>query len=93
MKWKAGEAGMIKEYIVSITDDVDPSGFERFENDYSPEQELIRCKYCKWGEPTKNAFGEDRIICGNDDTYIDRYITVPADWFCADGEIRNSMGS
>ena len=50
---------------------------------------LIRCKDCRWGEPTKNAYGEDRIICGNDDTYIDRYITVPADWFCADGERRD----
>ena len=50
--------------------------------------ELVRCKDCRWGEPTKNAFGEDSIICGNDDTYIDRYITVPADWFCADGERR-----
>lgn len=47
---------------------------------------IVRCKDCRWGEPTKNAYGEDRIICGNDDTYIDRYITVPADWFCADGE-------
>ena len=48
--------------------------------------EVVRCKDCRWGEPTKNAYGEDRIICGNDDTYIDRYITVPADWYCADGE-------
>lgn len=52
----------------------------------SKQPVVVRCKYCKWGEPTKNAYGEDRIICGNDDTYIDRYITVPADWFCADGE-------
>ena len=52
--------------------------------------ELVRCKDCRWGEPTKNAFGEDSIICGNDDTYIDRYITVSADWFCADGERRDS---
>ena len=50
---------------------------------------LIRCKDCRWGEPTKNAYGEDRIICGNDDTYVDRYITVPADWYCADGELRD----
>ncbi len=53
------------------------------------QPEIVRCKDCKWGEPTKNAYGEDRIICGNDDTYIDRYITVPADWFCADGERRD----
>lgn len=53
---------------------------------FHPIREVVRCKDCKWGEPTKNCYGEDRIICGNDDTYIDRYITVPADWFCADGE-------
>lgn len=52
------------------------------------DEELVRCKDCRWGEPTKNAYGEDRIICGNNDTYIDRYITVPADWFCAEGERR-----
>ena len=49
---------------------------------------LVLCKDCRWGEPTKNAYDEDRIICGNDDTYVDRYITVPANWFCADGERR-----
>ena len=48
--------------------------------------ELVRCKDCKWGETAKNCYGEDRIICGNDDTYIDRYITVPTEWYCADGE-------
>ena len=48
--------------------------------------QVVRCKDCRWGEPTKNAYDEDRIICGNDATYIDRYITVPANWFCADGE-------
>ena len=52
--------------------------------------QVVRCKDCRWGEPTKNAFGEDSIICGNDDTYIDRYITIPPDWFCADGERRDS---
>jgi hypothetical protein len=38
---------MIKEYIVKITDDVIPDAFARFEEEYSPEQELIRCKECK----------------------------------------------
>lgn len=57
-----------------------------------PVGELVRCKDCKWGEPTKNCYGEDRIICGNDDTYIDRYITVPADWFCADAERKEGDG-
>lgn len=55
---------------------------------YKRDEEIVKCKDCKWGEPTKNCYGEDRIICDNDDTYIDRYITVPADWFCADGERR-----
>lgn len=75
---KVGEVGM-REMIFRTSDD----GLVM--NNVS-EIELVRCKNCRWGEPTKNAYGEDRIICGNDDTYIDRYITVPADWYCADGE-------
>lgn len=38
---------MIKEYIVKITDEVIPDSFARFEDDFSPEGEIIRCKDCK----------------------------------------------
>lgn len=37
----------IREYIVKITDEVIPDGFERFENEYAPEGQLVRCKDCK----------------------------------------------
>ena len=37
----------IREYIVKITDEVIPDGFERFENEYAPEGELVRCKDCE----------------------------------------------
>lgn len=38
---------MTKEYIVAITNDVIPDGFKRFKDEYSPEQELVRCKDCR----------------------------------------------
>lgn len=78
------------EYIIKINDndETDSDGGKRVEEMHR----LVRCKDCRWGEPTKNCYGEDRIICGNDDTYIDRYITVPADWFCADGERKEGDG-
>ena len=64
---------MIKEYVVAITNDVIPSGFKRFENEYSPEQELIRCKNCKYWNPWRcTKYGG----------------TKTPDWFCADGERR-----
>ena len=36
----------IREYIVKVTNDVIPDGFERFEDEWSPE-ELVRCWDCK----------------------------------------------
>ena len=38
---------MIKEYIVKITDEVISDAFGSFEKEYSPEQELVRCKDCR----------------------------------------------
>lgn len=38
---------MIKEYIVKVTDTFLPGAFQRFESEWSPEQELVRCKDCK----------------------------------------------
>jgi hypothetical protein len=72
---------MKKDYIVELREE---EANELMDDHWVGE--LVRCKDCRWGEPVKNYYGEDRIICGNDDTYIDRYITVPQDWFCADGE-------
>ena len=61
---------MIKEYIVKITDDVIPDAFARFEEEFSPEQKLVRCKDCKHRDRCEIAYG-----CKNEEN-----------WFCADGE-------
>ena len=51
------------------------------------EQELVRCKDCKYGDLTKNMRNEDMIFCYNGDTGIeDGYLHEP-DWFCAEGEM------
>lgn len=76
---------MVREYIVKVTDEVNPDAFQRFENYWSPEQEIVRCKDCRYGEPTKNGAGDDCIQCNNDDLWLDGSLNFP-DWFCADGE-------
>ena len=65
---------MIKEYIVAITNDVIPDGFERFEDEYSPERELVRCKDCTY---------RGEINCPQ---YY-RRTELSDDYFCADGEL------
>ena len=65
---------MIREYIVEITNEVMPDAFERFENEYTPEQELIRCKDCKYYDPD----------CQTCDNGLDG-IFIPT-WFCPDGK-------
>ena len=68
---------MIKEYVVKITDDVIPDGFARFEDEYSPELELVRCKDCWKREFDNCPFNEFSEFYKPDD-----------DFFCADGERR-----
>lgn len=48
------------------------------------DSEIVRCKDCKYGEKTKNIFGEDMVACRNDDIGIE-YLRFP-DWFCADAD-------
>lgn len=49
------------------------------------EQELVRCKDCRWGDWSRNR-GKEMILCYNGDTGIeDGYLHEP-DWFCAEGE-------
>ena len=48
---------------------------------------VVRCKDCRYGEPTKNGAGDDCIQCNNDDLWLDGNLNFP-DWFCADGERR-----
>lgn len=53
------------------------------------QTEIVRCKDCCYGEPTKNGAGNDCIKCNNDDLWLDGDLHLP-DWFCADGENRES---
>lgn len=69
---------MIKEYVVKITDGVIPDAFARFEEEYSPEQELVRCKDCKHWDADAH---ECNIKTG--------WFACGAEWFCADGERRD----
>ena len=83
---------MIKEFIVKVTDSVLPNGIHRFEEEYSPEQELVRCKDCKH-RPTipdgaRSAFDiqfpDEVCPCSCEDGF---YSWCPDDnWFCASGE-------
>lgn len=80
-KWKVGEVGMIKEYVVKVTNKVLPNAFTLFEEEYSPELELIRCKDCKYCYYASNRTPEEQCYAC---TKIG--IDVTAGWFCADGE-------
>lgn len=73
------EMGMIKEYVVKITDEVIPDAFARFESDFSPEGEIIRCKNCKW-HSEKGFCKHPNGGAGN---------IRPVNWFCADGECKD----
>jgi hypothetical protein len=75
---------MVREYIVSVTDEVNPDAFQRFENYWSPEQEIVRCEDCKhrseklydyYGDPNNKVY-----VCQIND------LAKKPDWFCADGE-------
>ena len=51
------------------------------------QPQIIRCKDCKYGEPTRNVYGDERISCSNTHGYVDSLcFTMPPDWFCADAE-------
>ena len=70
----------IREYIVKITDEVEPDGFERFEDEYAPEGELVRCKDCEY----YNRFGSKNIGTCRNIEIPNR--TIEENWFCADGK-------
>ena len=69
---------MIREYVVQVTDSFVPDAFQRFENEWSPEQEIVRCRDCKHSKRMCQPWND--LICkkhGGANT---------PDWFCADGE-------
>lgn len=86
---KVGEVGMIREYVVKVTDTFLPGAFQRFESEWAPEQELIRCKDCKHGSLycTEDVCSETLIECNRPD--LGDVIEIHGwKWFCADGERR-----
>ena len=79
-----GEMGM-KEYIIKVNvSDLTPSE-KMCLKDYHPT-DLVRCKNCKHGEQCNQNLGEF-YSCGKD---IGTFETTvhKADWFCADGELK-----
>ena len=53
---------------------------------FRPVKELVRCKDCKWGGPSRNSRDEPMVFCYNGETGIeDGYLCEP-DWYCAEGE-------
>lgn len=49
------------------------------------QQNVVRCKDCKYGYRCKNAADEDSVECTNHYVSLDSICRKP-DWFCADGE-------
>ena len=52
---------------------------------------VVRCRNCKYGEPDTNGNGEDMVMCQNKQNPIGyEDWLMPPEWFCADGERRES---
>lgn len=49
-------------------------------------ESVVRCKDCRYGMWIKNIFGEDRIACILEESFVQDDRALPPDWFCADGE-------
>ena len=75
---------MMREYVVKVTDALVPDAFQRFENEWSPEQELVRCKDCVncIKEPNRELYC-DVLAIGYEPLGSKK---VTEDWFCADGK-------
>lgn len=57
------------------------------------ERELVMCRNCKHGTPTKNARGEAVIKCEEICWLCRLPRLMEPDWYCADGERRDEDGS
>lgn len=69
---------MVREYIVQVSDELDPMAFEKFERYWSPER-LFRCKSCGYYIKGKC------IRSGMLDPWRNE------DWFCADAYERSKF--
>lgn len=76
------------EFIVQFTDKAAAEKFDRY---HGTNGELVRCRDCVYGCLSKNGDGEDIVFCKNPylDEAMDIFVNVP-DWYCADGERRDS---
>ena len=72
---------MTKEFIIKVTDSVWPDEIHRFEEEYAPEQELIRCKDCRYID---YLVSYKKFQCPKNKRFVEE------NWFCADGKRRNS---
>ena len=72
---------MIKEFIVKVTDSILPDGIDLFEKYYAPEQELIRCKDCRYID---YVISYKKFQCPKNKRFVEE------NWFCADRKRRNS---
>ena len=79
-RWKVGEVGMKKDYIVELREE---EADELMDEHWVGE--LIHCKDCKHFRKADNAMVANQY-CRN------LHIAVPNDWFCADGERKESDG-
>lgn len=51
---------------------------------------VVRCWDCVYGCLSKNVRGEDKVFCENPDFEGMDYLVNEPDWYCADGERRES---
>lgn len=75
---------MIREYVVKVTDALVPDAFQRFENEWSPEQEVVRCKDCK-----HKGISYECILDRDLEEYGSHRTQEYDNWYCADGERRD----
>jgi hypothetical protein len=72
------------EFIVTFTDKAEAEKFDRY---HGTNGELVRCKDCRFAK-VENDYGLDEVTCYNEE--FGPHCLVPLDWFCADGERRES---
>lgn len=69
--------------MVKVTDALVPDAFQRFENEWSPEQEIVRCKDCiYWKNGHSNYYVHNWLPCME--------IETNREWFCAEGRKEGS---
>ncbi len=81
---KVGEMGMIREFVVALTDELETDAFKRFDDEYGVVQELIRCKDCIYYR--YYGLTEDTVS----ECTIDHCENPNKDWYCADGERKSA---